>query len=371
MWFSQSCTIGCKECNISVAIGASMYGEPGTHGDLCPTDSSGNKTATVNDPEQLTWLAQGCFLPGTRTPAPCTESNKDTDWTRHHPWRKPGSAPMYDPCGVAGGSSSNNSNQAGGWGYATGYPQGFAGSKLPPAAGPKEVWTAGSTATVEWTTVANHGGGYQYSLCPASSELTEECFHRFPLEFASNKQTLRYHYLNDTGNQTEVEIDAVRISEGTVPGGSTWSKLMVPCGSFEDGHSRKTGGGNGYPPQFAPPSGCDEHCWGYQPCDIGFTHPSYEGWDDPHREPNKWVNHTGTPTAKEYPACANGKDGEGCCHTAAYIGITDEVKVPDVPAGDYVLRWRWDCEMTPQVWAGCGDITIRQGAPIRKGAQYV
>lgn len=68
----------------------------------------------------------------------------------------------------------------------------------------------------------------------------------------------------------------------------------------------------------------------------------------------------GHPVAKEYPACANGKDGEGCCHTSAYMGIVDTVKVPDVPAGDYVLRWRWDCEMTPQIWAGCGDITIRK-----------
>merc|ERR1712216_56374 len=146
--------------------------------------------------------AQQCFVPGTHKPAPCTKGNKDTDWTRYHPWRKPGAAPMYDACGMSGGSPSNNSNQAGGWGYATGYGQGFPGSKLPHVAGPKEVWTVGSTATVEWTSVANHGGGYQYSLCPADSSLTEDCFHRLPLEFASNKQILRYHYLNDSSNQT-------------------------------------------------------------------------------------------------------------------------------------------------------------------------
>ena len=45
----------------------------------------------------------------------------------------PGAAPMYDPCGMAGGSPSNNSNQAGGWGYTTGYGQGFPGSQLPAA----------------------------------------------------------------------------------------------------------------------------------------------------------------------------------------------------------------------------------------------
>eukprot|EP01045_Picozoa_sp_COSAG04_P054569 COSAG04_NODE_24459_length_321_cov_1.405405_1_plen_47_part_10 len=38
---------------------------------------------------------------------------------------------------------------------------------------------------VIWQILANHGGGYQYRLCPADEPggLTEECFFRTPLAF--------------------------------------------------------------------------------------------------------------------------------------------------------------------------------------------
>ena len=35
-----------------------------------------------------------------------------------------------------------------------------------------------------WTINANHGGGYQYRLCPLGEALTEACFQRMPLPFA-------------------------------------------------------------------------------------------------------------------------------------------------------------------------------------------
>jgi len=39
--------------------------------------------------------------------------------------------------------------------------------------------------------------------------------------------------------------------------------------------------------------------------------------------------------------------------------IEDRVEVPsDVPPGEYVVQWRWDCEGTSQVWTSCSDITI-------------
>ena len=35
------------------------------------------------------------------------------------------------------------------------------------------------------------------------------------------------------------------------------------------------------------------------------------------------------------------------------------LRVPaELPAGEYVLGWRWDCEMSSQVWASCADITL-------------
>jgi len=40
--------------------------------------------------------------------------------------------------------------------------------------------------------------------------------------------------------------------------------------------------------------------------------------------------------------------------------IEDELTVPStLAAGEYVLGWRWDCEMTSQVWSSCADITIQ------------
>eukprot|EP01043_Picozoa_sp_COSAG02_P067019 COSAG02_NODE_10621_length_1898_cov_2.988883_2_plen_95_part_00 len=90
--------------------------------------------------------------------------------------------------------------RAGGFGPETGYPQGYNGSQLP--AIPKEqrkTWKLGSTANVSWVSVANHAGGYTYSLCPADEQLTEECFARLPLQFVDNTSTLRYMFLEANG----------------------------------------------------------------------------------------------------------------------------------------------------------------------------
>ena len=132
-----------------------------------------------------------------------------------------------------------------------------------------------------------------------------------------------------------------------------WSKQ-------EPGARRQRGGANGWqgiqePPQFAPPPGCDTHCWGYQPCIVGFTHPSYEGWHHTHH-----THHT-LPNCSHASVGAPLTNGGGCCHTSAYMAIVDEVimRVPQVLPGKYVVRWRWDCEqMSPQIWSGCADIII-------------
>jgi hypothetical protein len=118
MWYTQSTTIGCREPNITVGVHLPMHA-----GDLCPNDHSGAarglpKEPTLNERSQRTWLAQGCF-DADGLVAPCTDANADTDWTRYHPWRAPGNAPLYDSCGVAGAAPSNNSNAAGGWGFPT------------------------------------------------------------------------------------------------------------------------------------------------------------------------------------------------------------------------------------------------------------
>ena len=55
----------------------------------------------------------------------------------------------------------------------------FRGSELPPLP-TKTVWRSGETAEVTWQITANHGGGYQYRLCPEGRPLTEECFQVSP-----------------------------------------------------------------------------------------------------------------------------------------------------------------------------------------------
>ena len=57
-----------------------------------------------------------------------------------------------------------------------------------------------------------------YRLCPASEPLTEACFQKTPLAFASASQWLRWN------NGTVTEFPAVRVNEGTTPEGSEWSR---------------------------------------------------------------------------------------------------------------------------------------------------
>ena len=38
--------------------------------------------------------------------------------------------------------------------------------------------------------------------------------------------------------------------------------------------------------------------------------------------------------------------------------VLDVVKVPPLPAGKYVLGFRYDCDATSQVWQSCADIAL-------------
>merc|ERR1712151_651962 len=127
-----------------------------------------------------------------------------------------------------------------------------------------------------------------------------------PLPFASESQILRW------ANNTELEISASLVSEGTTPPGSTWAKNPIPaCKSFSGGFQED----GCDEPQFPPPQGCNALCWGYQP-------------------------------SKEVP------DRE-------IPSIVDTLEIPnDVLPGKFVLGFRWDCEQTPQIWSSCSDVEI-------------
>jgi len=279
-WFSQGCTIGCEKCSE-------------TNTDFEHNLCGSTMAPTLNDPKLLTWNVDGSILP---------PSGVAADWTASHPWRAPGNAPVLDACGVAGGSSKDNSG-------AGGFPPpphkaGDKGSEVLNTTG-TTVWKAGCVVEVAWSIAANHGGGYQYRLCPKSEELTEDCFQRTPLPFSGTTQKLRWE------NGTAIQIPATFVSEGTTPAGSTWAKNPIPaCKSFsggfhEDGCAE---------PQFPPPPGCNALCWGYQPS---------------------------PQVPRKIPS------------------IVDSLKLPEtVLPGTYVLGFRWDCEQTPQIWSSCSDVEI-------------
>jgi hypothetical protein len=53
----------------------------------------------------------------------------------------------------------------------------------PTAPANRTHWKAGTSVEVAWGIRYNHGGGYQYRLCPAGQPLTEDCMQKMPLAF--------------------------------------------------------------------------------------------------------------------------------------------------------------------------------------------
>jgi len=69
---------------------------------------------------------------------------------------------------------------------------------------------------------------------------------------------------------------------------------------------------------------------------------------------SQWTRNPIPGKASIFPAPFPG--GEG---SSWKFSLVDEVHVPlELPVGHYVLSWRWDCELTSQVWTNCGDVTI-------------
>jgi len=248
-----------------------------------------------------------------------------TDVETRNPWRYPGSAPVENPCGLNGGGYFPGPHGTGGEAF-FGFKQGHKGTEVSPLL-KKTTWIAGSVVEVAWGITANHGGGYQYRLCRVkeasinnTADATEECFQKMPLEFVGDKQWIQFGDGMDPKNRTE--INATRISTGTLPAGSTWTRNPIPaCNDIPrlGGHNHECSG-----PMFTPPA---RGIYGFGP-----------------------------------GACASGVASctlPEMASRAMPYGIVDRVKVPDVPPGDYILSFRWDCEQLPQVWANCGDVQIR------------
>eukprot|EP00037_Helgoeca_nana_P015134 m.141751 g.141751 ORF g.141751 m.141751 type:complete len:354 (-) comp22880_c0_seq1:29-1090(-) len=277
VWFNQGCSIGCAKCDSEEA-------NPNTR-DRC---GSGMKP-TNNDP-RFRGINRGVV------------AMSKEDIYQWNPWRAPGNAPVYGACGAAGGGPLRASTAA---------PfvdtvlarQGDLGASLPryPTG---VVWQSGGVAEVKISVRANHGGGYQYRLCPATQPLTEACLQQTPLNF-TQRTWLEFR------NGSRIAIEGVYLSEGTSPPNSTWALQPLPLTPMDHWGS------------FEPPcQGNDNR--------INATDPS--------------------PSAL-------------CAGTFPFgVNVVDELHVPVVPPGDYVVGMRYDAENTAQVWQQCADISITVAA---------
>jgi hypothetical protein len=326
LWFSQGCSIYCPTCT-----GAN--GHSGSS--LC-----GNSTPPTNNAR------------GARTMNRDSAALSSNDTYATNPWRAPGAAPVADSCGMAGGAPRAGGGAAV---FAT-VPwarQGDLGSTVLPKGPAAAVYRAGTDVEVAWGLRYNHGGGYQYRLCPANEALTEDCFRRTPLAFTPGVRPRLVHH----SDGSETAFDAVYVPD--FDNRSMWAMNPIP---------RITpGGGSGMPqwlsdacaasgtgsqgPQGAPFAGDKsalDACRSFDPvCHEDPAQPWYR-LPDP------------LSAAQGQPSTVRAGDVEGRC-SGDWTGgmIVDSVRIPSALAGgDYVLQWRWDCEETSQVWANCADVRI-------------
>ena len=78
--------------------------------------------------------------------------------------------------------------------------------------------------------VVNHGGGYQWRVCPRkdkdgkANEVNEACFTANPLAFANGKTTVVY---SKGAGGRRISIDAVDVTNGVVPASGTLSSTVM------------------------------------------------------------------------------------------------------------------------------------------------
>ena len=328
MWFSQGCSIHCPTCT-------------GKNGHSSVSLCNSTVPPTNNNPL-------------TRTMNRDSVAGSVNDTYRWNPWRAPGFAPVTDACGMAGGSPRAGDGAAlfESVPYAK---QGDLGSRVLRKGPPTATYKAGSTVEMAWGIRYNHGGGYQYRLAPADGPLTEAAFQKLPLKFAAGAK-LRHN------DGTETPYSPTYVTEGTSPQGSTWAMNPIPRITPE----QITPGASGMPKWLSDAcaaSGAANQgrkgepwkgnlsmlwaCRSFEPvCAESKTQPWYK-LPDPV-----------TPVGKKSPVRAS--DVEGRC-SGDWTGgqIVDQIVIPGgLPAGDYVLGFRWDCEETTQVWSSCADVAI-------------
>jgi len=329
-WWSQGCSIGCDECATQIAGVQNVAGKPPQAGKIGFRTRYCNSTLKPTLPRHA-WTLNMDAVEGS-----------EEDSYRFNPWRAPGYAPVVDPCGQAGGeygfqkiggeSTFHNTTISG---------KGMLGTSLPPLPiSERTNWTAGTYVEVAWGVRYNHGGGYQYRLCPASEPLTEDCFRRTPLKFDTSRQVLKW---NNGSLQYPMGSRAIFVDGEVTRDGSQWARNPLPRIWDSKAGLHNPGACPGPTTRAAnSPPGC-----------MAFPPPC--PWDT--YKSSGLLPCTNPPEGGLHKC-----DGDGMSECASdwVVGVvSDHVYIPDdLPAGEYVLGWRWDCEETAQVWGNCADVLI-------------
>eukprot|EP00051_Salpingoeca_urceolata_P023828 m.410430 g.410430 ORF g.410430 m.410430 type:complete len:387 (+) comp20158_c7_seq8:1833-2993(+) len=304
LWFSQGCSIGCDTCKNEGPGLAPHTDKVGFRIRYC------NSTLKGTLPKEAWTMNIGAV------------EGSVNDSYRFNPWRAPGHAPVADACGLAGGRHPQDLPGGDAVYFTTQFATlGDAGSVVLPPSPTSTIWHAGDSVEVAWGIRYNHGGGYQYRLCPATENLTESCFQKTPLDFDRTKQALVWN------NGTRLSIPGVWVDQGVLPMGSTWARNPIPRTNDDNKGLANESSCPGPTGRSGP--GCTQF---KAPCpqDTGILPWSTDG------------------------------SGQGACSGDWTAGvISDHVIIPkDIKPGQYVLGWRWDCEETAQVWQNCADVTI-------------
>ena len=154
LWWSQGCSIGCDYC-ITDPRHEANHGQIPTNaieGAWPHTDKAGFRTAYCDEPGKSVlpkeyWTMNTHAIDGAVN-----------DSYKYNPWRAPGTAPVVDACGQAGGKFKQT--PMGGDSEFTTTPfakMGDMGSKLPPTNGTLPKWVAGTDVQVAFGMRFNHG----------------------------------------------------------------------------------------------------------------------------------------------------------------------------------------------------------------------
>jgi hypothetical protein len=259
-----------------------------------------------------------------------------------------------------------------------GYDMGVDGLELPEQEATE--WHIGGVATVGFSMVANHGGGYSWRLCKKSDNVTEECFQKTTLQFHGDHSWLQYtDQLPSRDDSGPLQFPKVDIPRVTVPGdqvhptGSHWARNPIPsckycdqskCGGLLPDLTEKItlspydtmpenytqyGGNDWYKQEM-----CAQQCSGFNWMQCP---PGTAQFDEPAAGISGYLGNFALFGNIESVDPSNPPKVVGI--EGFSYSVMDEVKIPDeLEEGEYFLSWRWDCEQSPQIWQQCADIRL-------------